>query len=59
MNGITRLMATASVAITPYELFNTNPVGFIWYWLIGSAGGAVVVLTLLAIFYGWWDNRHL
>lgn len=55
MNKIT--LVTATVATSAYELFNTDPVGYLWSVIAYTAVGVPLVTVVLALFFGWWENR--
>jgi len=55
MNKIT--LATATFATSAYELFNTDPVGYLWSVIAYTAVGVPLVVVVLALFFGWWENR--
>ena len=47
------LIASATITMTAYELFNSNPVGYIYLHLISGGLGTILLLVVLALIDGW------
>jgi 20S proteasome alpha/beta subunit len=47
----------ATFATSAYELFNTDPIGYLWSVIAYTAIGVPLVTVVLALFFGWWENR--